>query len=269
MGGERRPAFELSKWYLDAVGESGEVFIGYRADVAWRSLYAAYASALTGGDTREPRTRSTVRPEGEPGFLEGALSWESQRLGVAATWSGAPQQPLLRTLYESPDGAVVWRCLMPSASASIAFEGRLLSGLGYVERLSMTVPPWRLPLDVLRWGRFLTPAHSVVWIDWREDHERDGWTWIFVDGLEVRGETSDEAVLFEGGRVDLPAAGRLVLRDGRLSHLLRSLPRALRASLPGRALSIVETKWRTRGCLSLDRCPPAAGWAIHETVRFR
>jgi hypothetical protein len=131
----------------------------------------------------------------------------------------------------------------------------------------MTVPPWRLPIDTLRWGRFLSPGRSVVWIDWRNGS--GGKTWVFLDGMEVQGGMSEEAVFFEGGRVDLPAPGRLVLRSGPLSHLLRNLPGSLRTSRPGRALSIYETKWRTRGCLELEGAPRVPGWAIHEVVRMK
>jgi hypothetical protein len=266
MKARLRPPFELSKWYLDAVGESGDVFIGYRANLRWRALSVSYAATLTGG-ADAPRTRSTVRPGEEPDFLEGALAWTEPKLAIAAGWR-AEARPISRTLYESPEGAVVWLCLLPSARAEIECEGVVLRGLGYAERLSMTLPPWQLPIDTLRWGRFLSPGRSVVWIDW----ERGGGpprTWIFVDGVEARGEVFEEDVFFEGGRVRLPQRDRRCLRDGRLSHLLRNLPRALRTSLPGRALAVEETKWRTRGCIEVDGAPPAGGWAIHEVVRMK
>jgi hypothetical protein len=267
MRAPTRPPFELSKWYLDAVGESGDVFIGYRANLRWRALAASYAAALTGG-ADEPRTRSTLRPGKEPDFLEGALAWEEPRLGLSATWRPQSVREVRRVLYDVPEGAVVWRCLMPSAEAEVRDRSSVVRGPGYVEHLSMTLPPWRLPLDTLRWGRFLSPGRSVVWIDW----ERGGGppkTWVFVDGDEARGEVSEEDVFFEGGRVRLPQRDRRCLRDGRLSHLLRNLPRALRTSLPGRALAVEETKWRTRGRLELLGAPPVEGWAIHEVVRMR
>jgi hypothetical protein len=258
-----RAPFLLSKLYLDAVAESGAVFIGYRANLRWRALSVSYAAALTGG-VRESRTRSSVRPEEEPDFSEGALVWTEPKLAIAAAWRGeAP--PISRTLYESPEGAVLWHCLLPSARAEIECEGVVLRGLGYAERLEMTVPPWRLPLDTLRWGRFLSPERSIVWIDWEREGDRR--TWVFVNGTEVPGELSEEAVFFEGGRVDLPAPGRLVLRSGPLSHVLRNL--RLPRSLSPRIFNIHETKWRTRGCLELAGAPPAGGWAIHEVVRMK
>lgn len=262
MEASPRPAFELSKWYLDAVSESGEVFIGYRANLRWRRLAISYASALTAG-AREARTRSAVRPGKEPDFFEGALAWAEPKLAVAAAWRAAAR-PISRTLYESPEGAVQWHCRPPSARAEVACDGVVLRGFGYAEHLSMTLPPWRLPIDTLRWGRFLSPEHSVVWIDWEKNG--DDRTWIFLDGVEVRGEVSEEDVFFEGGRVDLPASGRLLLRSGRLSYLLRNLPLPL--SFSRRVLAIHETKWRTRGVLECAGGPAVEGWAIHEVVRF-
>jgi hypothetical protein len=255
--------FCLSKWYLDAVGESGEVFIGYRASLRWRRLGVSYAATLTGG-AHEARTESSLKPEEEPILRMGSLAWAAPALGVEGCWRGGAA-PVERTLFESSGGAVVWSCLMPSAQAEVRSRSFVLSGLGYAEHLSMTIPPWKLPIDTLRWGRLLTPEHSVVWIDWEK--ESDGRTWIFVDGAEVRGEVSEEAVFFEGGRVDLPAPDRLVLRSGRFSHLLRNL--SLPRSLSRGALAIHETKWRTRGVLECAGASPVGGWAIHEVVRLR
>jgi len=264
MGIPARPPFELSKWYVDAVGLSGDVFVGYRANLRWRRLSVAYASTLT-GETDESWTRSTVRPGKEPDFLEGALAWDEPRLDVSATWRGTAR-PIVRTLHESPEGAVVWRCLMPSAKAIVSSRSSVLRGLGYAEHLSMTLAPWRLPIDTLLWGRFLSPERSVVWIDWRAESGPPR-TWVFFDGRDVRGEVSEEDVFFEGGRVRLPQRDRLVLRSGRLSHLLRNLRFPGRLPIP--ALAIHETKWRTRGCLEIDGAPPVEGWAIHEVVRMK
>ncbi len=259
--------FSLSKWYLDAISETGEVFIGYRADLRWRRMGLSYASTLTGG-AHAARTRTTVRPGEDPGFLEGALAWAEPRLGVEGAWREGATPAISRTLYECPEGALIWRCLLPFARATVACHGSVLRGSGYVEHLSLTLPPWTLPLDTLRWGRFLTGAHSVVWIDWRGEAGADAKKWIFVNGTEVRGEVSEEDVFFEGGELRLPGRERLTLRRGRLADLLRNLPVSLRTSPVARALGMHETKWRTRGCLALDGAPPEGGWAIHEIVRL-
>ncbi|HEX7616645.1 MAG TPA: hypothetical protein VF554_15385 [Thermoanaerobaculia bacterium] len=254
--------FFLSKWYFDAVGEPGEVFIGYRAALRWRRLGVSYASILT-ADAGGVRSARTVRPGPEPDFFEGALAWTEPELDVSATWRGAAHA-ISRTLYESPEGAVVWNCVLPSAETELTCGKNVLRGRGYAEHLSMTIPPWRLPIDTLRWGRFLSTEHALVWIDWESREGRR--TWVFVDGTEVRGEVSEEGILFEGGKLRLPLPGRLTLRDGRLSHLLGNLPLPLPLFL--RALAIHETKWRTSAVLELDAGAPESGWAIHEIVRM-
>jgi hypothetical protein len=205
-----------------------------------------------------------VRSGKEPDFFEGALAWAEPKLDVSARWRGAAP-PVSRTLYESPDGAVVWNCVLPSAECELARSGGLVRGLGYAEHLSMTVPPWRLPIDTLRWGRFLSPERSVVWIDWERESARR--TWVFANGAEVRGEASEEDVFFEGGRVRLPRRDRLLLRDGPLSHLLRNLRLPRSHFLP--ALAIRETKWLTRGVFECAGAPPVEGWVIHEVVRMK
>jgi hypothetical protein len=259
----RLDRFCLSKWYLDAVGELGEVFIGYRAALRWRRVAVPYASILT-ADASGVRSAQTVRPGPEPDFLEGALAWTEPRLDVAATWRGSAHA-IGRTLYESPEGTVVWNCVLPSAETESTCGKNVLHGLGYAEHLSMTIAPWRLPIDTLRWGRFLSTEHALVWIDWECTEGRR--TWVFVDGTEVRGEVSEEGIFFEGGKLRLPMPGRLTLREGRLPHLLRNLP--LPRPLLLRAHAIHETKWRTRGVLERLGAPPSEGWAIHEIVGLR
>lgn len=266
MEASPRPAFELSKWYLDAVGEDGEVFIGYCAALRWRRLRASYSAALTGG-VQEPRTAASVKSEEEPVLRMGSLAWAAPALDLQGTWTeDAPA--LLRTLYDCPGGSVVWACLFPRAKAGVRIGARELRGLGYAERLEMTLPPWKLPLETLRWGRFLSPDRFVVWIDWQAP-ERSR-TWVFVDGQEERkARVSEEEISFEGGRLRLPQASRLQLRGGRVSGLLRDLPLTLFLRLFRRARAINETKWRTRAILECEGAPAVEGWAIHEVVRFR
>ena len=62
----------------------------------------------------------------------------------------ASAPPIHRRLFESADGIVDWTCEMPRARTRIGE----VCGDGYAEVLHMTVPPWKLPIDELRWGRF-------------------------------------------------------------------------------------------------------------------
>jgi hypothetical protein len=109
-------------------------------------------------------------------------------------------------VFDSPEGAVDWECLVPSGAATVG----PLGGLGYVERLRLTVAPWRLPIRTLRWGRCLTPRHSLIWIDWLGGSDRH---FVFLDGVPVP---------------DLPAVAfsdTLTIRDAPLgSSVLGAIP---------------------------------------------
>jgi hypothetical protein len=131
---------------------------------------------------------------------------------------------------------------------SLNIAGRPVTGLGYVEVLTLTLPPWRLPIDELRWGRFCAADGGAVWIEWRGPHPlKLG----LLDGAPAP---------FMPERLGL--RDHRVLRSGRIGETaLAMIPRLDR--LPGRVLGLSETKWLSRGALA-----GSEGWAIHEVVRW-
>jgi hypothetical protein len=132
-----------------------------------------------------------------------------------------------------------------------------------VECLDLTIRPWSLPIDELRWGRLLTDTASAVWIDWRGREPR---TLVAVDGTEVAGaRVQDSSIEWRGGSVELRADR--VLRTGRLERVLYRHP-LLRAILPRSMRALEEHKTVGRGTLS-SVGGTSGGWAIYEMVRFR
>src|SRR5450759_1984877 len=146
--------FELSKWYGDCISESGDVRIAYCAQVRYGRLKAHYSSLLDGEAVSHSLRPYRIVDEGQ------TLFWEAP--GLSAFWSRQDAE-LRATVFESEEGAVEWRCVMPKGSACLN-GGR---GLGYAEHLRITIAPWKLPIRTLRWGRFLTPNTTLIWIDWQ------------------------------------------------------------------------------------------------------
>lgn len=127
-----------------------------------------------------------------------------------------------------------------------------IAGLGYVERLEMTLPPWQLPIEELRWGRFTAESADAAWIEWRGPQPlRLAWR----NGAEV-------------DSVDVAFKGRSTLREGPLAKTVFSKVPVLRKSLPVAMLSVDETKWRSRATLQVPGADPVSGWAIHEVVKW-
>lgn len=255
--------FLLSKWYLDCVTCDGSAFIGYAASLSWKGLSLSYSSVLRYRPEEGVRTDTTLEEFSTPEAAGQTIRWSSPRLRVEGTWE-ADARPLSRTLLESDAGGIEWNCLHPRAHASIRVGGTRLEGLGYVEQLSMTIPPWRLPFEELRWGRFLSEADSLVWIDWRGG---DSLNLSFHNGVRVEGALPSDKE-FTAGAVRLDLGESTVLRDGVLGDtVLPSIPGVGRL-FPFRILRTRECKWLSRGVLKSSNAEVGNGWAIHEVVRW-
>ena len=252
--------FRLAKWYLDCVTESGDVSIFYSGLARWgRALRLNYSSAIetTGAAVT---TRRSFRSAPLPDFAHGAARWQSAALHIDGEWR-AESDPVRATIFSSSDGSIEWECLMPRARVSIG--GR--QGFGYVERLTMTIAPWKLPLRTLRWGRFVSASDWVVWIQWYGDSCR---TLVYRNGVASAVPVLDDSRIefTDGARLALDRS--LEIRNGRLGSTAFSRMPALRHTVPGCLLQVQECKWRSRARLEDAGGNGNEGWAIHEIVRW-
>ena len=233
-------AFRLTKWYGDGVSAEGVCRIGYWAELQWGGFTVKYAAVMEG----DGGTRTTVRAGAGPRKEGGGYRWEEPGLGVDWRWEAAA--PGYRA--ELMEG-VRWDCVMPAARAEVGFAGD-----GYLERLELTVAPWRLPMETLRWGRYVGSGDSVVWVEWEGA--------VAGKVMLRRGEAvealGDELVLRE----------EKTLRCGALGESVLGAVPGLAARLPVRMLRAEETKWLSRGAVRRDGAVVSEGWAVHEVVRW-
>jgi hypothetical protein len=154
---------------------------------------------------------------------------------------------------------------LPRARARVLLaDGGAIEGLGYVERLDMTLRPWELPIRELRWGRFLSENAAVVWIEWRGARPL---ALLSCNGALIGElELGDQSVAWGRGRLELETGP--VLRDGVLgATALARVP--LLALLAPRAIREVHENKRLRpGKLVDSDGRVETGWAIDEVVRF-
>ncbi len=233
----------------------------------WGLLAVPYAAALFEPGDERARERYSIRGCAAPSVQDDGLRWNCGRLGLRAAWTAAGIPAIQQVLLETTEGSVTWRCHLPRAHARIDLAGTgQLSGLGYVEQLTLSVKPWRLPLEELRWGRFLSTEDAVTWIEWRGREPRQ---WVFHNGAELRGAsigTERVELPGDGGIIELRDA--VVLREGRLaSTALRAIPGAS-LWLPAGIRNAHESKYLARGTLTTST-RSSSGWAVHEIVRLR
>ena len=246
--------FTLTKWYFDCVDAESRVVIGYWASLSWRGIALTWQNVTLFEPGKAPVSRSSLASASPPS----ATSWHAEALGCVMDFEPT-QPPIEERLLADGSGVVEWRVEAPAARVSASLQGFApLRGTGYAERILITIPPWRLPIRELRWGRWIgqDASRSVVWIDWRGKAPR---TWVFVDGAAVSSaEVTDENV--RAGALDLSLDKRFTLEERSLEEIVSAIP-GLRAVIPRSFLGLRQSRWCSHGS--------CAGHAIHEVVVFR
>jgi hypothetical protein len=257
--------FRLSKYYLDCVTSAGDAVIAYAATLKWHGLSVSYASILCAPPNSTACSTVSLEHFRSPHSDSTGISWQHAALGFRGRWSiDADAAPIQRDLLVTQDGAVTWTCLAHHASATIRYGQRTLTGLGYVEHLQLTLAPWQIPIDCLRWGRFLSPTDSLVWLQWRGTHPLD-LLWHNGEDVSASATIDDRRVTASHLALDMPAPQRL--RDGSLLNtVFASVPR-LAALFPGSILRARQTKWLSPATFQTP-AGVSAGLAIHELVTF-
>lgn len=242
---------------------AGRVVIGHWASFAWRGLGFSWQSVVLCEPEGPPRRRTSLARDPAPVRRDGAIEWNSPALECSIHAEPLLDSVALR-LLDAPGGTVDWTCEAPAARVSVELARHPpIRGPGYAERLSMTIPPWRLPIRELRWGRWhdAEGARSIVWIDWRGPAPR---TWVIADGRSVPDATVTDSGLSAGG-LSLTLSGSRDLEARALDDVLRSIP-PLQSMLPKALLALRERRWKSSGTLRSGATAPVTGEAIHELV---
>jgi hypothetical protein len=229
-----------------------------------------YANVLTldpSTSTKIAKSRTSLKGNSFPKTSPDGIHWASPKLKVDGHWV-ARAPGIERDFMKTHDGVLQWKCLQPHARASIQMDqNHHLEGLGYVERMDLSISPWQLPINKLRWGRFLSDQDALVWIQW--DGDDGSHVHVFFNGTEISDCSIDDiGVTFDHGRVALALRDRSVLREGALVSTALSMIPGINKLFPQKILQTHECKWLSKGRLTVGDAPPREGWAIHEVVRF-
>jgi len=260
------PSFVLSKWYFDCVADDGRTFIGYLAELRWKSLAIHYQSILLHPEKDGARTRSSLRRCRPPVVSRSRLTCKSPAFQIDGTWN-ALEPPIEATVLESDSGTIQWHCLRPRAAARVRIgKAQTISGLGYAEHVRLTIPPWRLPLQELRWGRFLSATDSLIWMDWRGPYSK---RLVFHNGSAVlAGTITDQQVVLRDHEAVLDFESSCVVREGAVAKTALSIIPRVEKLFPMPVLGIRECKWKSRAVLRRSGMAVTNGWAIHEVVQW-
>ena len=256
--------FSLGKYYVDLVTAEGHYFVGYSAHLKWRAIKINYRATLHHpsflGVSAGPSLSS------RDGLVDddSVLTWRSPKLGFEGQWRRLASAER-HVLHQEDKGLVDWNCSQPSARVQLTTaSGATFHGLGYVEFLKLTIPPWHLGLRTLLWGRFVSEDHSVVWIEWQGKHDL---ILLICNGQRAANpRISENYVRCDDFELFLEPA-EIIREDSIGNTLVSKIPSVLRAA-PVEFLSGKEQKYVGRGRLAFVGGSNHTGWVIHERVSW-
>lgn len=261
--------FHLYKWFLDFTGENGEAMIFYAAKLTWHGWTASYTSWLRYDATSGLNMKTRFRHIEIPQVKDNLITWSDSKFGVSGTWESLANIIEAR-LFDSEDGYLDWKCFQPAAKVQLEINGIVLKGIGYAEQLILTIPPWKIPMDELRWGRFGSGESNMVWIELREKVKRQ---WLWLNGVKI------ENCIIEDDHLSVPEKelvlnldrGVLLESDKKIFSVVEKLIRYIpgfNKVIPLKFLMADEFKWLSKGQLQMHGKTLARGMAIHEFVNF-
>lgn len=250
--------FQLDKAYFDLVDNRGRVFIGYDAKLRWNNLKLGYKGWIIYKDSQG------VLEKGEFLFKEDLVTLGGNEIfyqfgEVNGSWV-RDGESFEETLLDNTQGKIAWNCFQPRSDVILNYNSDLLLGKGYLEKISLTIPPWKLPIQELYWGRFHSAQNTLIWIRWVGSAPG---VWIYLNSKRVAGIADEEKVSFGNYTLDLNTT--IVLRNDSIGNTLFRGFQNLMKLFPARILNLKETKWAGFGVLKSGN-QVETGTVIHEKV---
>lgn len=261
--------FHLSKWFLDFTGYDGETMIFYSANMKWHHIPVEYTSWLHYKQDDKVKSGYRFSRVQEPKRNLNKIIWNDLKFGFSGVWRAAAT-PISARIFESSEGFLEWNCFQPAAKVQIETKEGTKTGWGYAEQLILTVPPWKIPMDELRWGRFISDTDHIVWIELKSQETRN-WMWRNSERVNLF-SIGDKQLTLPDIDLNLALDQRQVLESEKkiasvTGKIVRFIP-GFNKFMPVNFLLSDETKWLSRGTLTQNGITKTEGFAIHELVQF-
>lgn len=260
----------MSKWFLDCITDDGDAFIFYSGKLTWMGFQVPYTSHLMYKSDSGSDNKVWLRKTTPPKRSGDQIVWRDKRTHVEGLWfANAP--PLRARLVDEENGYLDWDCWQPRSKVELNIGGNIYSGTGYAEELTMTIPPWFIGMNSLRWGHSATGEDCAVWIQIKGRQKKQ---WVWLNGNKCdRTEITDSALGFAdedkalslSRKVSLESENKILNTVVKLSSVVPGFSRVI----PYGFLMSEEKKWLSEAIMrSGNSAQKGKGWAIHELVNF-
>ena len=260
----KQGSFNIEKIYLDCIDEHGNCFIVYRVKAEFfliRFIYSGLVFCSAEGITTQ---KSTLRKAEKPVHNK-IINFNHKFLNIGVSLDRV-DDPIIRSLFkDDKNNELVWNCHHPKALAEISYNGNCYKGSGYAETLFLPLKPWNLPIDELRWGRFLSDSCTLIWINWEGKYPLNK---LFFNGVEYNDATFEKEIIkFSDGTYQLKFSEIQLIRKGRLSELFSKM-KFLKIFFNRSILNSVEIKYKARSSLCNNTLVLSNGWSLFEIVTW-
>lgn len=267
---DQKYAFEVSKWFFDVVTDGGICSIGYAATLKYKGICVPYSSLLISEPGKNSSLKSSFKKVDWPVYTTETVKWDCKNMGVRGVWQQQGES-LKDVLFSSDAGSLEWHCLQ-SYSKVIADVSNMqtYNGRGYVEHLKMSVLPWYINIQQLRWGHFFTKSMYGVWIDFKGGISK---RWVWIKGKQVEASVlNDYEIVIPQLDFKMQLVGSRELEKGKkmaavVKKLFRFIP-GFNKMVPDTFLKAEETKWLSVAQVFRNGLLFDEGWAVHELVDF-
>lgn len=260
--------FILDKWYLDFVDDDGTAMIFYAAILTWNKVPVPFTQLLIFDPELGIRVKSRFSGVSMPQRSGNIIQWEDAGFGVQGSWEGM-EKAVQSKLFESKEGDLNWFCHQPASNVRIKYGGKEFLGRGYAEQLILSVLPWKIPMDKLRWGRHYSEKRSLVWVEIEGEYNKQ---WVWFNGNKISDcEITDHQLRCDKIKLNLTLDHLTELEKGKtIKKVMRPVSKLIPGFKRNMALKFLNAdsyKWLSESQLKWEGVV-TKGMTIHERVNF-
>jgi len=256
--------FCIEKTYLDGIDKEGNSFILYTAQLKIFNIKIPYSAIIFSNAQNQLQEQSKMQSS----ILknkQNSLIFENKTLEIRGEWKRITH-PIRNVLYTVKNKELVWNCHHPKTHFEIQFKNQTFKGLGYAETLQLPFLPWRLPISTLKWGRFLSENHEIIWIEWLGTQPQQ---WVYYNGKRVeKASITEEMLELPLQELTLHLENKQIIKQEKLLGIA-SKYKFLRIFFKKSFLESLETKYKALSVLKQHNTILETGWSLFEVVTWK
>ena len=258
-------SFNLNKTYFDCIDEEGNCFVVYWTNLKFSVLNIIYSGLIFSDNKNICIEKSSLKNIPKP-IINDNLYFENTSLQLNGNWERV-DNPISLLLYTEAKGReLIWNCHHPKTHTTITYKNKTYTAFGYSETLTLPFKPWQLPIDELRWGRFLSINCTIIWINWKGIYPLN--KIIFNGKIYEDAQHEENKISFNNGKDILLFENKTSIRKGKLANVLDKMP-WLKLIFKSKILNTIEQKYKAKTSYCNEFIIEEKGWSLFEIVTLK